>query len=85
MFRFHLRGTPPQSYREAFQTKKEIELINSLLDRLFLEEKMLLVNTGSCMFSTALTIREVDRLSEAVLKGLKILKPELENYNKTQP
>lgn len=78
MFRFHLRNTPPQSYREAFQTKTETELINSFLDHLFLDEKMLLINTGSCMFSTALTIREVDRLAEAVLKGLKILKPELE-------
>jgi glutamate-1-semialdehyde 2,1-aminomutase len=78
MFRLHLRRNPPQSYREAFQTKKEIELINILLDHLFLNEKMLLVNTGSCMFSTALTIHEVDRLSEAMFNGFKILKPELE-------
>jgi glutamate-1-semialdehyde 2,1-aminomutase len=80
MFRLHLRGTPPQSYRETFQTKKEIELINILIDHLFLNERMLLVNTGSCMFSTALTMHEVDRLSEAMLNGFKILKPELEKF-----
>ena len=78
MFRFHLRSTPPKSNRETFQSKKETELISLFLDRLFLEEKMLLVNTGFCIFSTALTIHEVDRLSDAVLKELKILKPELE-------
>jgi glutamate-1-semialdehyde 2,1-aminomutase len=81
MFRLHLRETPPQSYREAFQTKKETELISLFLDLLFMDGKMLLVNTGSCMFSTALTLQEVDRLAEAVLKGLKILKPELEKLH----
>jgi glutamate-1-semialdehyde 2,1-aminomutase len=78
MFRFHLRSMPPESYREAYQTKKETEIINSFLDYLFLNEKMLFVNTGSCMFSTSLTIHEVDQLSDAVLNGFKILKPELE-------
>ncbi len=78
MFRFHLRATPPESYREAYQTKKETEIINSFLDELYLNEKLLLVNTGSCMFSTALTMHEVDQLSDAVLHGFRMLKPELE-------
>ncbi len=84
MFRFHLKARPPASYREAYQTKRETEIITSFLDYLFLNAKMLLVNTGSCMFSTALTIHEVDQLSEAVLNGFRILKPELEKLPKTQ-
>jgi glutamate-1-semialdehyde 2,1-aminomutase len=81
MFRFHLRATPPESYRESYQTKKETEIINSFLDYLYLNEKLLLVNTGSCMFSTALTMNEVDHLADAVLNGFRMLKPELEKLS----
>jgi len=79
MFRIHLTATPPITYREAFQTKEKSMLIKKLLDYLFINEKIMMVNTCTCMFSTALTQKEVDILSEAMLNGFKHVKPELEN------
>jgi len=79
MFRIHLTATPPITYREAFQTKEKSVLIKKLLDYLFINEKIMMVNTCTCMFSTAITQKEVDILSEAMLNGFKHVKPELEN------
>ncbi|MDP1622220.1 MAG: aspartate aminotransferase family protein [Bacteroidales bacterium] len=81
MFRFHLKASPPKSYRETYQNKKELEIINSFIDHLFLKENILVINTGSCMFSTALTRHEIDRLTEGVLNGLRKIKPELEKLS----
>ncbi|NQT65027.1 MAG: aspartate aminotransferase family protein, partial [FCB group bacterium] len=59
MFRIHLTAIPPTSYREAFQTKEAAILIRKLLDYLFISEKIMMVNTCTCMFSTAITQKEV--------------------------
>ncbi|MEA2096611.1 MAG: aspartate aminotransferase family protein [Candidatus Cloacimonadota bacterium] len=79
MFRIHLKASPPTTYREAYQTKETTTLIKKLLDYFFFNEKIMMVNTCTCMFSTALTQKEVDKLAEAMLNGFKIIKPELEN------
>ena len=79
MFRIHFKALPPTTYREAYQTKETVSLINKLLDYLFFNEKIMMINTCSCMFSTALTEKEVDKLAEALLNGFKLIKPELEN------
>jgi len=77
MFRIHLTATPPATYREAFQTKEKTLLIKKLLDYLFINERIMMVNTCTCMFSTALTQKEVDILTRAMLNGFKYIKPEL--------
>jgi len=78
MFRLHFREKAPTSYREAYQSKEIKEIINDLIDYLFLEENIIMINTCSCMFATTLTQQNVDRLSEALLNGLKLVKPKIE-------
>ena len=69
----------PMFYRQAFQNKKAKEIVNDLIDYLFLEENIIMINTCSCMFATTLGQKEVDRLSEAMLNGFRLIKPKLEN------
>jgi glutamate-1-semialdehyde 2,1-aminomutase len=78
MFRIHLKALPPTTYREAYQTAETAALVNELLDYLFFSENIVLINTFACMFSTALSQNEVDRLAEAMLKGFRLIKPKLE-------
>ena len=80
MFRLHMQANKPTSYREAFHTQNKKALINELLDYLFLEENIMMINTGACMFSTTLTQKEVDRLSEGLFNGFKLMKPKLDQY-----
>ena len=47
------------------------------MDYLFMEEQIIMINTCACMFATSMTQKEVDRLSEALLNGFKIIKPKL--------
>jgi glutamate-1-semialdehyde 2,1-aminomutase len=81
MFRIHLRSTPPSTYREAYQAKEISALLKELLDYLFLKEKLILTNTCACMFSTVLSQKEVDILTEALLRGFKMIRPKLEKLN----
>jgi glutamate-1-semialdehyde 2,1-aminomutase len=81
MFRLHLQANKPTCYREAFHTKEKKALITELLDYLFLEENIIMINTCACMFSTTLTQKEVDRLSEALLRGFRLIKPKLEQLD----
>jgi glutamate-1-semialdehyde 2,1-aminomutase len=37
-----------------------------------------MINTCACMFSTVITQKEVDKLSEAMLNGFRHIKPKLE-------
>ena len=81
MLRFHLTPIPPTTYREAFQSKETISVVNELLDFLYFNEKILMVNTFSCMFSTVLTQKEIDRLSEGMLRAFSALKPKIEKLH----
>ena len=78
MFRLHLRAEPPASYREAFQTKEAESLITKMLDYLFYEEKIMMINTLAFMFSTVMTQKEVDILSNAMLNMFRQFKPEID-------
>jgi glutamate-1-semialdehyde 2,1-aminomutase len=82
MFRLHFREKAPTSYREAYQSKEAKEISNDLIDYLFIEENIIMINTCSCMFSTTLTQQHVDQLSEALVHGFKLIKPKLENLTK---
>ena len=79
MFRVHLNNTKPTTYRESYQEKEVKIIINKLLDYLFLKEDIIMINTCACMFSTTLNQQHVDKLSESLLNGFRIIKPELEN------
>lgn len=78
MFRLHFRLSPPQTYREAYQRPAVAAVINELLDYLFYKEHIIIINTCACMFSTAITQKEVDRLSDALLNGFRFIKPKLD-------
>lgn len=82
MFRFHLRSTPPTTYREAYQTKEAVGVIKEMLDYLYYEEKIMMINTLACMFSTVMTQKEVDILSNGMLNVFKIFKPKLDKLQK---
>jgi len=69
MFRFHLRENPPQTYREAYQTPETNALINKLLDFMYFNENILMINTFACMFSTVMTQKEIDRLTEGLKRA----------------
>jgi glutamate-1-semialdehyde 2,1-aminomutase len=81
MFRIHLTANPPKTYREAYQPKVVTALINELLDHLYHDGKIMMINTCACMFSTVITQKEVDRLSEAFLNGFRLIKPKLEKIH----
>lgn len=80
MFRVHFRPSPPFTYREAYQNKEISKILNAFVDYLY-EEKIRMVNTCSCMMSTAITQKEIDILSEAMLGGFKLIKYDLEKLN----
>ena len=84
MFRIHLRPEAPTTYREAYQDAKQKVVINKLLDYLFYEEKIMMINTLACMFSTVTGQKEVDRLAEGMLNAFKALKPEIEKLHLKQ-
>jgi glutamate-1-semialdehyde 2,1-aminomutase len=83
MFRLHLRPEPPTTYREAYQNKDAASLITKMLDYLFYEEKLMMINTLACMFSTVMTQKEVDVLSDAMLNMFRQFKPEIEHVQKS--
>lgn len=78
MFRIHLQTQPPRTFREAYQPKEASALINELLDFMYHEEHIMMINTFSCMFSTVMTQTEVDKLSEGLLRAFRHFKPRLE-------
>lgn len=78
MFRIHFQEKAPNTYRDAYQNKETKAVIDELIDYLFLKEDIIVINTMTCMFATTLTQKNVDRLSEALLRGLKLLKPKID-------
>lgn len=82
MFRFHFRHKAPRNYRESYQDKEERKVIVDFLDYMFLKENIMLINTFACMLSTTITQREVDRLTEALHRGFKKFKKEIEKFAK---
>lgn len=81
MFRIHLRPDVPTTYRETYQSPEQVALVNELLDYLFIKENLMMINTCACMFSTVITQKEIDHLSEALFNGFKIIKPKLEKLH----
>ena len=84
MFRIHLKESSPESYREAYQPAEETALIKELLDYLYMQEQIMMINTCTCMLSTAITEDEIVRLSEAMLNGFRHIKPGLDKLHDKQ-
>ncbi len=78
MFRFHMQDTAPENYREIKQSEEVKIIKKELLDYLFFKENIILINTLTCMFATSLNQENVDQLSEALLRGFKVIKPKLD-------
>ena len=81
MFKLHFQEKAPNTYRDAYQNKETGAIVKELLDYLFFKENIIMINTLACMFSTTLTQKNVDRLSEALLRGLKLVKPKIEQLS----
>ncbi|MBL7013524.1 MAG: aminotransferase class III-fold pyridoxal phosphate-dependent enzyme [Candidatus Marinimicrobia bacterium] len=78
MFRLHPRKHTPSSYRKAYQWPEEKAVMMKLLDHLFYKGNIIMVNTGTCMFSTVMTQKEVDHLSQSLLNAFISIKPDLD-------
>ncbi len=81
MFRIHLKANAPENYREAYQPHAEKVLIKELMDFMYYQENILLINTCSCMLSTVIGQKEIDRLSEGFERAFKALKPKIDKLN----
>ena len=81
MFRVHFNNTKPTTYRETYQGNEVKKIVNELLDYLLLKENIIMINTCACMFATSLNQQHVDRLSEALFNGFRIIKPKLEEIS----
>ena len=64
MFKIHLKRNPPSSYREAYDDKESARVAAGMMNHLY-EKNIIVTNSFSCMFSTAITEKEVDVLEEA--------------------
>ena len=73
MFRIHMKETAPVSYRDGYVTPAEAALTKTLLDHLF-DDGIMMINTCTGVLSTVMKEKEIDRLAEAVLSGLKKMK-----------
>jgi len=78
MFRMHFKENIPSTYRETYQNKETRDIINDMLDYLFFKEDLVMINTMACMFATTLTKNDVDKLSEAMLRALRLMKPRID-------
>jgi glutamate-1-semialdehyde 2,1-aminomutase len=76
MFKIHLKATPPTTYREAYESAELNKVTTAFINHLY-QEKIIVTNSCSCMFSTVLTQQEVDVFSEACLSGFKAIKDDL--------
>jgi glutamate-1-semialdehyde 2,1-aminomutase len=82
MIRLHPKPKSPMTYREAYQGKEEKAIMTRLLDHMFYEENIIMVNTGTCMFSTVIGEREVDQLVTGLTNAFKVIGPDLKQLYK---
>ena len=81
MFRIHLSATPPATYRNAYQPKSTSLLIEEMLNHMYHQEKIMMINTFACMMSTVMTQKEIDRLSDALLNTFRHFKARLDSMH----
>lgn len=81
MFKIHLKATPPVNYREAYEVKELNALSTKLINHLY-NENIIITNSCSCMLSTAMGQNEIDVLADSLLRGFRLLKPDLQQLQK---
>ncbi len=74
MFRVHFREKAPVSYRDAYDDEQMRKVISVFLDHMY-KQGIMIINSCSSVFSTVITQKEIDVLSEAMLSGFKLIKP----------
>lgn len=74
MFKIHFREVAPTSYRETYEDAETKKVMNLFLDKMY-EENIIMINSCSCVLSTVITQKEIDMLSEAMLKSFRHIKP----------
>lgn len=75
IFKTHFRDTAPTTFRTAYEGPEVKRIINIFLEHMY-EQGIIMINSCSCVLSTVHTQKEVDRLSEAMLSGFRLIKPE---------
>ena len=73
MFRIHMKAEIPTTYRAAYMTPKESKIIQVLLDHLF-DNGIIMINTCSGTLSTAMTLKEIEIMTETLLAGFRKIK-----------
>ncbi|MEN8136967.1 MAG: aspartate aminotransferase family protein [Bacteroidota bacterium] len=82
MFRIHFKEKAPNTYRETYQGPDTQSVITEFLDYLFLEKDIIMINTLACMFATTHTQKDVDKLTDGLLNGFRVLKPKIDQLSK---
>ncbi len=70
LFRIHMKSTPPTNYREAYPDATEQMALSAFVDALY-DAGIMPIHTGSGALSTAMSIAEIDRLSDAALTAFR--------------
>ncbi len=76
MFKVHFRETPPQTYRDVYEDEKTRKINTMFLQSLY-ENGVIIIYSCSCVLSTVIKQKEVDSLSDAMLKAFRHIKPHL--------
>jgi glutamate-1-semialdehyde 2,1-aminomutase len=76
LFRIHLKAEAPTDYRSLFPTPQEKEAMRRFIDELY-GAGIVLIHSGAGALSTPMGETEIDRLAEAVLRGLRRVKVQL--------
>ncbi len=79
LFRIHLRAQAPRNYRTSFPTGLEKKALALFVDGLY-DNGVVLIHTGTGTLSTPMTEAEIDRLGEAVLRSLRLVKERLPEW-----
>ena len=74
MFRVHFREKAPVSYRDAHEDAQLKKAISLFLEHLY-SRGIMVINSCSSVFSTAITQKEIDVLTDVMLSGFKHIKP----------
>jgi glutamate-1-semialdehyde 2,1-aminomutase len=74
MFKVHFREKAPVSYRDAWDNEQMRKAISLFLDHLY-QKGIMVINSCTSVFSTAITQKEVDVLTESMLSGFKLVRP----------
>ncbi len=69
MFRIHMKGTPPRTYREAYCSPDENARLAHLLGHLF-DDGIIMINSCSAALSTPMTEDDIDTLVASMRSGL---------------